>query len=477
MAITHKLVYGDSEIDLASADGIYVRPEYVPAVAQPTGDGSIPDYVLETLPVIINAADEDSLASILQDLHEAQRYAAEYWADTQQTTPVWYHQKQDGETGERRALVKSISFTPDVSWFTPPGSYESFGGTILIERHPYWEATTPRAFPHDTSISAGVVTLYDYTASGADILGDVGARIEDFPIELATLDPIGRFWIGLRSAARHGNVANFITTWEIEDGVLNEGESGIYVNMSRYASPGGDSGAAVVVSEVDAEWDNTWNYVVTGLTLGNVTTNYSDNYGRYLWLLRARVTSGTWEIQLRYGYVYMSDDEYQRGRVVEINSTDWDLYETDVMPIPMRNLQTIPTEILDAAHDSTWEIQIYAQRTSGSGNLVLDALFPIPIDEGYCFLKDFSRDEYYVSIHTGPTDEIGAVITDGDSIDFIPAVAAHGWYLPPGDGRMIIAWARSNSSMFTDRLEAIAYRNGAPAGTYYERWLSLRGAE
>jgi len=110
MAVTFTLGDGTTTIDLTDITENIALDEtaYVPVVATPTGDGSIPPYVTETLPVRIISATYDGYATLMQNLHALQKRAAEYWVDQQQATPVWLTCKLDGETTGRRALVKAV---------------------------------------------------------------------------------------------------------------------------------------------------------------------------------------------------------------------------------------------------------------------------------------------------------------------------------------------------------------------------------
>ena len=77
MAVTFTLTStGLTTIDFTAATGFTLQPDYVPVVATPTGDGSIPPYVTETLPVVIRATSENNLALHMQNLHALQKRAA-----------------------------------------------------------------------------------------------------------------------------------------------------------------------------------------------------------------------------------------------------------------------------------------------------------------------------------------------------------------------------------------------------------------
>jgi len=179
MAVTFSLTStGLTTIDFTSAtDFVFQDDYYVPVVITPTGDGSIPPYVTETLPVMVNATTDNDLALTMQELAALQKRAAEYWVDQQQAIPVLLNCKLDAETTGRQALVKAIHFEwkPSIHAMyrecsIPPGWAL---GTVLIERHPYWERTTARIFPNVTPAAAAAV-VYDYTGYGPELASNIG---------------------------------------------------------------------------------------------------------------------------------------------------------------------------------------------------------------------------------------------------------------------------------------------------------------
>jgi len=490
MARTIQITDGTTTLDLVNSTDMEWLYGWLPQVATPTGDGSISAYVTEEIPVKVLAATDDALAASMQKLLALQACAAEYWVEPQQATPVWFYHQLESETGQRRALVKSLRLAmtdPVGDWTTEEPSARTRTGMLYVKRHPFWESPTARTFP-SASPAAGVVYAYDYTAAGGggtpaahDIVGDVGARIEDFVVSFGS-DQNGRLWRGLRSANRHGTLANFVPTWELENGTNSPAETGVTDDAGtdpNGASPGAAAGVFVKVVETDLNWDDEW-HLVMSIYCSQVTANESDQFGLFLRLLRAMVTAGTWEVQLRYGYWKMvGDADYVRGRIVEINSTSWELYATDVIPMPLRDLRTVPIAIYSGDYESEWCIKIYARRTAGAGNLYLDAIYPIPLDEGFCFTShNTTTVAYDTSVHTGPMDNTYGLVTVPaiSAITDVPQVSDASWYLPVGDGRMIIAWARVASSDFTD-VPTLSTRGAVDSGTYYERWLALRGAE
>ena len=181
---------------------------------------------------------------------------------------------------------------------------------------------------------------------------------------------------------------------------------------------------------------------------------------------------------MHYGYNSAAEADFAVGRTVELSNASWNINEMDIMPIPLRDLRAIPLALQADGIDQNFEIQIWARRTTDSdGDLYLDCLLPIPIDEGYLYLDEFSQTASVVYIYTSPTDVVAPIVIGSANVFAdLPAPSPWQWVLPPGDGRMIIAWARASTSDFTDALAEINYIS-TDTGSYYERWLGPRGAE
>jgi hypothetical protein len=474
-----------------------LQPDYyIPVVSTPTGDGSIPPYVTETIPVMLAAANYDTYASYMQNLAAHQKRAAEYWVNSQQTTPVWLTCKLDAETTARQTLVKSIHFEfRDVGWTEwlyqecPNSAAPArLFGTLLIERHPYWERTSSALALPNTTPSAAASVAYDYT-SGGDIVGDVPARINALAIRGATGGRVlQRLWMGIRSATLHGaaGVTNFTAVWECEAGTniadasISDDGGGTEPNT---ASPGSGSGDYV---DVDPEaggavldWDAGTLLAVFVLDLSDVgyaTTEFDDAAGRFLWLLRCKVTAGTWEVQMRVSG--FRDNNFSTGDPIEVSGTDWDYKEMGVFTFPQRNLKAIDSTHLaiDLGDNRVW---IFARRTSGVGDLRLDCLCPVPIDEGFLKVEDANATTNYDCwFGQGPGEQMQVISVLDAATDVFSDICpfeAENFRLPPGDGRIICVYAESSLSVFTDQIEFADTTVGTSA--YTPRWAFLRGSE
>ena len=296
MATLLKLKQGDSGTELnlnaSGSTGIRLHEDgWYPTVASPVHMGD-PAPVLETLHLLVSNTTYNLLATSMQSLHEMQVLADRYINDPHQEYPVWLQAQMDGESGLRRALVYSIDIQYKPRWFGAGADTTNIPLVLSVVRGPYWESTTVRNLP-DAAPAAAASVAYDYTAAGTsvsahDFSGDVGARIRLLEIYSMVGDnSLTDYWMGIRSANKHGatGITNFVPIWECEDGT-NDTDATDTVNAA-FASAGND----VVVSESARDWDKATNggvfYRCLALRLDDITANPDDNFGNYLWLLRA----------------------------------------------------------------------------------------------------------------------------------------------------------------------------------------------
>ena len=493
MAVTFTLSATGTSIDLTDNTENFFLQEglYLPAGATPTGDNTIPPYVIETMPVGVQSDTYNGYATLFQRLAFIQKQAAEYWVNQQQEIPVYLTCKMDGETGSRRALVKAISFEfrsweeslyQECAGAVPP---DHLFGTLIVERHPYWEDTSDTGFPNVTPAAAASVA-YDYTST-ADIVGDVPARIAGLGIRGATGGGviIERLWMGVRSATLHGatGVTGFVPVWECEAGTnstdASVADDGAATEPAT-ASPGGAAGDYVHV-DPDAvgyaiDWDDGVFHRVFRIKPTDTGSAVPDALGRFLWLLRCKTTAGEWEVRTACsGY---SLNNQSTSDPISVTNTNWDYKEMGVHTIGLRNRQSLGSGNVSFVTENVW-MSVLARRISGAGDLLLDCLCPIPIDEGFLKIQDAGMlTDHDCWFAQGPKEDTCSITiydTAADIFSDTNAFEAETFRLPPGDGRIFCVYARILTSVLTDRIEF--GDNSAGVSTFYERWTALRGSE
>lgn len=474
MAGTLKLERGGTEVDLNGGvndmDGFIVQDKFwdiYPFQIARMGYRNPPPIVEKAIPILAVSSTVDGVATHMQSLHQMQRWATEYISERAIDDPVWLHAQWDSESGERRSVVREIRVQPTGNdKYKKDDDLVGVELQIVIVREPFWERDEYREFPSSTP-SAAASVKYDY-GSGHEPVGDVPARIYHLLVSPDTGDELGRIWIGVRSDERIPGAytaANFANIWECEDGTNNASEGGI----SDAADATASGGNRVTVSESSLDWDNTWHECLS-IKLSDATTYYAAQYGLLMWLLRSKVTAGEWEVQLRFGYNGMDDADFIQKEIVTIDNTSWDFSEMGNQHIPI-----VDPKAFSHSYEGNFEVQVWAQRTSGSGDLHLDCLCPIPVDEGYFICKEFDISAGVgnsLFIRETPLGKSAVAVTvTGPTYKYFPEFESNEFCVPPGSGRYIIVYARSGSSDITDKID-IGGANG-----YYERWLSLRGSE
>jgi hypothetical protein len=455
---------------------------WIPSVATPRFYGD-PPPVTELLELRVEGSDADELADRVQDLMQYLGYITRS-NDAKELMGSWtaLEWQLDGETSARRCWLRDCS----VEMISQANSEEIIGYQtvyqIALQRQPYWEDETLQALP-DATLSAGPSALYDYTAAGAsngaaanDPAGDVPARISLIdvgPDDASAGDRLGDVWIGIRSDAISGagnGAASYITTWEIEDGTLNgsaTSDADATASDGTRVSWGNSTTATKIASVTYDDVDPGANYRITNM------------FGDHLWLMRASEdTTGTWYMQLRFGIGGWSDDEMIRGPWVKLDSTNWKLYEMGMASIPPSGPQSIwGDSALLSADDPDFEVQVWAYSASGSSDLYVDCLCPIPISEGYLIAKGLDLDDStrYLAFREGPLGFVGVQAYDSGrtAYDDVPELHTWNFRLPPGDGRMVVAHQGASSQVIGSQVKMCQVTGSG----YYIRWASLSGDE
>ena len=478
MAVIHKLTTRLRDGTLIEADFTSDRflllhgdHGYVPVLAQ--FSLRVP-YVSVTLPLKMTAASDNDLATSLQTLELLQRQAEEYWNLPTQRAPVWYHQRLENEAGERRAFVKSISVGMRRSWFDPPAPQVFAYVDVTIERYGSWEAASPVTV---STVNQAYFNPMD-VLNGGSLPGTQPGRIAKMSLA-AGIGHFAKFWGGFRSEHRHGNLEAFINKWECEEGT-NDTDA---ADVSDSTASGGSS---VRVTPSAESWDGVWNKALQ-ISLLDVREDGSDlqpQYGEFLWLLRAKVSEGTWWVKLRWLYGVIDpvheeatdvEEGYADGLIIQMSSTDWQIYEAGVMPIPLHDTKAMADHEY-SSFSIAYRIDVYALRDSGSGTLDLDVVYPIPLDEGFLHMDSSQANTQALnleglSVGTSPTGELH--MTFGyTAVEESVAFDGHEFSLPRGRSRLVYVFQGADASDIDQLADTSIYMYNLEC---YPRWRSLRG--
>jgi hypothetical protein len=439
--------------------------DWSPKIATPLPN-RIPAPIIESMQFRVEGSSHDNLATHMRNLAAMQGHATRYIQDRTETYPVMLVAQMENATAARQCLVRRIDVAYASPWYGPVAEHNVMTGTMLVEREPYWEATSTQtlAYLADTT---GLPVVWDYTSGTADLLGDVAGHI-GYVLLVAPAggEDIGRMWLGLRSANKHGTLANFVSNWECEAGVFPVlgGEA------AQVADDTASGSSMVKITPADATWKKR-----LSMQLNLTTANYADQTGTFTYLLRARcsVASTTWDIQLRHGYAGWDSDYYVRGPIVSYSKAWWDLVDLGTGDVPVTAIRGV-----DASRIASHQLEVWARRRSGTGELDLDCMALIPVDEGSMVIRNAalspgaSEDAYFVLATMPENTHIATTEShERGSLTGVPEIDADHFFLPPGDGRMYLACASADHH----NIGTTQLRIGAAAvgGTFYPRYLSL----
>jgi hypothetical protein len=343
---------------------------------------SIPEAsgrVIETIKLRAKGTSIDNLAANLQGMAD-KAWQTERYAPIDRYG-VWLRAKLDGETNARQAFVFAMRHEQASSIFDQAmaSRFRINEYTLAVERSPYWEGTASTDFASGTTLSALGGTLQYGTISG-----DAPARMALVQIDhsQATCGTLGvnyngRWWVGFRSN-RYGDPANFRPYWDCALGISPLGGTVLALSDSRGGSVMALGTAVLPINTVPP-------VSLVRMYMDTQTSNYYDQSGRYLALLRCNPnTAGTFVLQLRYGLnpgryfanprVYLVKDADRTSRVVPMGEVDiggqapYSVNGTAIM----------------------WDkfyMEIYGERKGGTAELYLDTLFLVPL-EGFVYFGE-----------------------------------------------------------------------------------------
>lgn len=476
MAVTLQITDGTTTVNLTTAVGHQALEDYLPTFAMPTGDGTIPAYVTESISVIIHIIDGDNFASTMQDFHALQLVAAQFFADETYITPVWFHRALVDESGIERYLVRSMQFTPSGGFGGPvdavPALTDGRLGVLTIEHHPYAERTTAvvAVVPGQNLSVLGGGATFNY----ADVVGDVPARPYYFKLYNGNVGLAGeKVWMGFRSDAKcgSGDASDYIALWELED--ATPGLNGT-ASPDATASPGGGGNTYMEVDPTDTTWENGF-HISTGTVKGD--TDVSMFNGTFLVLMRAKVDTATCQVKLKHRLT-AADSPAKIGPVVDVSATVWTIYNLGLVTFPTANRRAFPIALKDATHDRAETLELWCRDKPGALGAVIDCdcFVLIPVDEYFTYV-------HFTSIITGVTQCWIAVAPDDEAAGSTLAITGDDWWyepnpvqiigagMPVGDGRMFLCIAEADDAApaFDDDIDVDL--------AWYPRWISYRGAE
>lgn len=406
--------------------------------------------VVDTVNLIVSAADTDALATAIQKLDQKVQEASWYWSDIFEDNSVWLRGQLTDESQSYRALVREMSYEIGESIYSP---YIIRGNvmrrvSLVINRIPFWECRTSKNHS-DTGVSS-IGGMADFT--GTEVDGDIPGRMGRINFYEVGSN-LTEVWAGFRST-RMGTLANFKPVWDLGLAAVDRDADTTRITPEATAYGGQYSRCAFTAVQT----------MLTRVSIEALDVAAgSSQRGEFTILLRAKVGANTTcYVQLADGYTGGSNWRIQSA--VKIESNDWYLYPIGTVSFPAtRSFQT---------NDLTkCRLRVMARRTAGT-TLDMDCLIFVPSGEGSIYVNsDTAIGSEYLYTFTHPDGRIEASLMNSGTGEPIETcdVRPQRWGIPNGSVNLIVAAQRSASSILADTMSV--------STTEYWRWRTLRGAE
>ena len=458
-------------------DGFYMaHGGWTPS--QPIGNVS---SVYESITLRATGTSVDNLAANVQALHMYMQYVDEWKYKSSNRYVVLYVQyksKGSSETQPREALIKSMAVSPATSAYNYTArARDTVNEYVLtLERVPYWESV-----PQQTQILPAAVSKFGTITLGetavlptGSIKGDSYARfggvIHSFT---STSNPVHTFWMGWKTD-KYGTKENLKTKWSLRLAGSASDSRGSFGTDTTGGTSHADATAVDGYKAVCTFGSDTTLVRRATVTVDDVTTDYDDQRGSYLVLMRAKLTASG-EVRARLAVGYADSDNFSIYSRVVIDSTTWYLYEMGVVTLPAAPrvfgaLIGLSNEMRGMA------IGVDAEQVSGSPSLDMDALILIPYEEGMAKLTGVSGalvgNKSYMELQSTPDGQYEVLNFTKTGSVYVNQQASEPYIyrgIPYHTGCMgVFAFQRETSSVLGEsyKIEAL---------TPQHRWRWLRG--
>lgn len=484
MAQTLRLTDGTTTVDLLNGPLRLESGSWrtrTPAVKNsyshsPFGAQSEFDYyevVVETM-TLFGEDEAEILISRINRVEDLLEQARLWHVDKTRTDPVWLEWEAEGENGLRRSLIYegSLQHLSGIG-ISPMIQSGVMRVTLTLSRHPLWESSSPidlHAADYFPSISyplsnfGGIWNLQIYG-------GIAPGRIAHLRVSSNNVSGAkGRVWVGIRPF--HIGIADFDPVMELESagtGSYSDGELGTDASVQSDVTASGNNFVRVTFGSTE---DMALRITMTMEdAVGGGLDKKGAYFGRYLVLLRYRVSSADTQaaIQLKYGY---DTGHYENEKVyTDSGDTYWRLLPLGEIIIPPGQVLLDVSFNLDIRYTlASLQFQIFAERVSGAGTLDLDALCLMPSDH-IAMVNDYQLPQG-VWFMTLENDEVSAISNGeiGGPIQYNPNIefSMRNFYYPTEGGVIVVAGEQ-------DTGHDLVNNNINASISIYRRWFSYRG--
>lgn len=395
MADTHVITNASGSAVLTLGDaGVVKLVPLADGWAAPVPGGQ-PGTFVETMEVKTGSSDTTAIASI-EMVARLDHLAKSYHDDPTNAEPVYYQRYGDSLTAQQ-AIVYECNYTPIPRAMYDPllgNSGVSFGA-LQITRGT-WEGTA------DVSLYAGGPGDFGGTALLSNTyIGSAGSRITEAGVygsmDNAT-NPITDMWLGIKPLG--AGYTSFQSVWNLHAGTVFT-DASVYDDSSGFSPGSGpvDTNVIKVTFATDATMVKRCSITVKDLSL----TNPGHMAGEYIVIGRMRSDAGTcvYNVEMKSTYASMlyitppvtphGEVTYDTADYLYDNGENYQALELGKITIPASGYSELtPSQY----YIKGFELQFWAERVSGSGNLLLDSLCMIPARH---YLKMTGGYSYYVA--------------------------------------------------------------------------------
>jgi hypothetical protein len=271
---------------------------------------------------------------------------------------IWLYVQSEGESAKRALIYDGSTDLVSSSVFnTPLLGRDSAIFRIALLRHPYWEN------PSGSAVNVNGLSAWGGKGNLGTLTGTTYGRIQRALFTSSTAARLGKFWIGIRPS-RHGT-AQFTTVWEAEAGTPHSPDTSVVAD----GTASGGSKMQTTFASVSTMYNRF------EVRLSNVVgSNFSHNIGRYLVLMRCKVSSGTTQVLVRLASGW--DRFTTHTEQIIDGKTSWNLVEMGEIQIPPTGNRDGVMTTDDAL--GYFGLLLSAERLSASGTLDVDGFVLVP---------------------------------------------------------------------------------------------------
>jgi hypothetical protein len=406
---------------------------------------------IETIDLIAKGTDA-AIRTAFNSLDDFKEKARLYHDDTFEDESVFLAWQSEGETVGKRALIYSIDYRVEArGTMTPLLGEGAVRVRLAVERHGLWERATT------LQLTSSNVGGWGSNLTFAPTEGTAPARVDLFRIDdnASGGGPLDRFWVGGRPTRK--GTTGLTTVWELESGTLGTDAA---VESEVGASPFGSSTNNKVVVDFGTVTTN----VKRVERNGGFLASHEGMVGRWLILLRAKLSAGSSEVtlEMRSGLTGGSGRTIHRTQF--FSDTSWRLIEMGEVSMPPYGVKA---ETLLAGVGST-VIEIFAARLSGSADLELDAIGWVPTEHFY-YLEGAKVEQgqaFRVDLRVTDADQPLMLGTDGVEVNASMSSVMRDIYLPVEGAEFVVFGERTTSHVLDDAVDLTL--------DYRPRWVSYR---